>query len=292
MNVPEAPFFSLPPSDRIFVSRWAKGRAGRTLPASPPPDGFLDISGDRHSSCVGNPFAAPSPRARIAACEAFDGLLKYLLCAHADLVYTLSSLSAAPDSFYYALPSSSSDSVLPSGLIDAEFLSSVVDESARDEIDRIAEIHSAVIHAGGRDHFSGPALVAWLTHVAAGLRAGRRFRVLCWCRDDLCCRDGGHLGKRCQRCHCSSLVRAAVWLEPLLDSIAPPSPPPISELQPNALGAPPASTGLLCGDWPLSDIFACYPPRQAAELASFSWPLRSEAEVDRLLTSDGARRAH
>lgn len=288
MNVPEAPFFSLPPSDRIFVSRWAKGRAGRTLPASPPPDGFLDISGDRHSSCVGNPFAAPSPRARIAACEAFDGLLKYLLCAHADLVYTLSSLSAAPDSFYYALPSSSSDSVLPSGLIDAEFLSSVVDESARDEIDRIAEIHSAVIHAGGRDHFSGPALVAWLTHVAAGLRAGRRFRVLCWCRDDLCCRDGGHLGKRCQRCHCSSLVRAAVWLEPLLDSIAPPSPPPISELQPSALGAPPASTGLLCGDWPLSDIFACYPPRQAAELASFSWPLRSEAEVDRLLTSERA----
>ena len=102
-------------------------------------------------------------------------------------------------------------------------------------------------------------LLTAATHCAKGLRLGVGF--------------SGKFDSTPYLSHAQTLAGAASWLcsQHLRHLLQPCQPP-----------------GLLAGDWPINDIFTKWPQAIAVELASFSWPLMTEAEVRRFLGCSNA----
>ena len=120
-------------------------------------------------------------------------------------------------------------------------------------MERIAARH-AVGLAPGAHLLSLEGIWSWLSYVSR-LRAP--LHLYCHCRDEI-------RGTPMHDCHAQSLVGAIRLLQHGGASI--PSPP-----------------ALRAGNWPVSDICRRFSSLVARELAGFDWPLRTAADVERLL---------
>ena len=113
--------------------------------------------------------------------------------------------------------------------------------------------HRMIMDAWGE--LDSSTLKGWLANHASKIRGGHRIRLLCPPQGDLL---------TCSK----SLAGALLWLT----RDAPPQ-----------LGVELAPPPVMCGDWPLNDIYSRFPPLVAQELSSFNWPIDSPGELDRLL---------
>lgn len=206
--------------------------------------------------------ASLHPTACSAACAAFDAYLVALVNfwvqrAGCPSLSQFDLSSEAMARFATALPFVSAESL---GVPVGASLDGFVERALSDSIAQ--RFGCRAISAGGTD---GAALVALVLRLACGLAAGGSFRLLCRCSFDY------RAARQRPVCHCLSLIGAATLLCDTLWAAPPPTGVPI-----------------MCGDWSLASIahhYHLHPccSRVVAELASFSWPIVSIDELDRLL---------
>ena len=125
---------------------------------------------------------------------------------------------------------------------------------------RLAQRHQVPLHRDYRHRFTLGRVWRWLWAQLAIVRRGRRLLLCCHCRDDLQCEPGSGLA-----CHAQSLA-GAIYL------LATRSLPGLSR-----------GVSEMAGDWAVADICRRWPREVARELASFSWPVASMGELQRLV---------
>ena len=225
--------------------------------------------GRSHSEGTGIPFTSRDRRAVQAVYDAYDELITFTMFL---ILVTLDGFNSTRGGPYRQPPPAlrgaeprlgrSGGSPQPNAWLNTSHqelrLCDAIDPDGaivRVALPNIARRHGVALHPRYVADYRLAQLAAWLVYYAG--RAQHRRLRLCHPSDE---------GSHCHARHAAMLAGAVGWLActglPILRR----------------------TPALLAGDWRVADICSKWSLQVARELASFSWPIATEAEVRRLLT--------